>query len=95
MRNDKFCSCGALFCTTCTNTMVNFLLRRCLKDVNTGTNLISSLSLYLFILFIYYNLMAVSKVKAIRTICESIQSIKKYTCIIYVKKTDKQKKHFL
>ena len=44
MKKDKFCTSRALFFTTCTNTTVNFLLRRCLEDVNTGTNSISSLS---------------------------------------------------
>ena len=32
------------FLYNCTNMMLNFLLRGCLEDVNTGTNSISSLS---------------------------------------------------
>ena len=35
---------SALFFTTCTNTTINFLLRRCWEDVNIGTNSVSSLS---------------------------------------------------
>ena len=35
MKNNKFCTCSALFFTTCTNKTLNFLLQRCLEDVNT------------------------------------------------------------
>ena len=43
-KNNKFCRSSALFFTNCTNTTVKkFPLRRCLEDVNTGTNSISSL----------------------------------------------------
>ena len=36
MKNNKFSTGSALFFTTCTNTTLNFLLRRCLEDVNTA-----------------------------------------------------------
>ena len=32
MKNNKFCRSSALYFTTCTNTTVNFLLRRCLEN---------------------------------------------------------------
>ena len=38
MKNNKFCTSTALFCTSCANTTVNFLSRRVLEDVNTGAN---------------------------------------------------------
>ena len=43
VKNNTFCMCSAIFVTTCTTTTLNFLLRRCLEDVNTGTNSFSSL----------------------------------------------------
>ena len=42
MKYNKFCWSSAFFFTTCANTTVNSLLRRCLEDVNTGANSISS-----------------------------------------------------
>ena len=41
---DKDFARAARFFYNCTNMMLNFLLRGCLEDVNTGTNSISSLS---------------------------------------------------
>ena len=38
VKNNKFCRSSALFFTTCTYTIVNFLLRRCLEDINTRAN---------------------------------------------------------
>ena len=34
MKNKKFCTYSVLLFKTCTNTTLNFLLRRCLRDVN-------------------------------------------------------------
>ena len=44
MKNNKFCTSNAFSFSACTNKTLNFLLRHCFEDVNTGTNSISSLS---------------------------------------------------